>query len=104
MDYQSRMGGTTMIIILLTIASIIIITVFINWYTTHQKCKKVVRQWDERCKTDRYEKKYHRWLKEWEIVDKLNNSQRIVVVYDLPKDIGEEIMNYSLKLIEEKRK
>ena len=49
-------------------------------------------------------KKYSRWLKKWEIVDKLNNSQPIVIVYDLPKDIAEEIINDSLKLIEEKRK
>lgn len=97
-------GGTTMIIILLTLASIIIIILFYNYYHTHQINKKVVRQWVEECKTDRYEKKYHRWLKEWEIVDKLNNSQQIVVVYDLPKDIAEEIINYSLKLIGEKRK
>lgn len=93
-----------MIIICLLI--IIIITVFINWYATRQT-KKVVREWvnyTEDCKIDRYEKKYHKWLKEWEIVDRLNNSQPIVIVYDLPDDVAEEIIEYSLKLMEEKMK
>lgn len=94
-------GGTTMIIILLTLASIIIIILFYNYYHTHQINKKVVQQWVEKCKTDRYEKKYSKWLKKWEIVDKLNNSQPIVIVYDLPEDTAKEIIDYSLKLIEE---
>lgn len=99
--------GTTMIIILLTLAGIIIILLFYNYYHTQQINKKVVQErvnYTENCKINRYEKKYSRWLKKWEIVDKLNNSQPIVIVYDLPKDIAEEIINDSLKLIEEKRK
>lgn len=95
------------IICLLIIASIIIITVSINWYANRQTNKKVAQQWIEwveNYQTDKYEKKYHKWLKRWEIVDKLNNSQPIVIVYDLPDSIVEEIIDYSLKLIEEKRK
>lgn len=90
-----------MIIISLTIASIIIITVFIDWYTTHQKCKKVVQQCVEKCKIDRYEENYCEKLGIWEITDRLKNNKPIVGVYGLPKDIAEEIMDYSLKLIED---
>lgn len=43
-------------------------------------------------------------LERWEIKDRLNNGDRIVMVCDLPEDIAEEIMDYSLKLIEEKMK
>lgn len=89
------------IICLLIIASIIIITVFIDWYTTHQKSKKVVQQCYEKCQIDRYEKSYYEELKIWEIKDRLNNKNPIVGVYGLPRDIAEEIMDYSLKLIEE---
>lgn len=78
------------IICLLIIATIIIITVFLNWYANRQTNKKLVQQYVEKCKTDRYETKYYKWLKKWEIVDKLNNSQPIVIVYDLPEDIAEE--------------
>ena len=101
MDYQSRMGGTIMIIILLTIASIIIITVFIDWYTIHQKSKKVVQQCYEKCKINRYETRYYENLGIWEIKDRLNITRPMVSVYNLPDDIAEEIIDYSLKLIED---
>lgn len=89
------------IICLLIIASIIIITVFIDWYTTHQKSKKVVQQCYEKCQIDRYEKTQYKQLKLWELKDRLNQTRAIVSVYDLPDDIAEEIIDYSLKLIEE---
>lgn len=89
-----------MIIILLIIASIIIISVFIDWYITHQESKKVVQQCFKNCKINRYEKRYM-GLERWEIKDRLNNGNRIVMVCDLPDDIAEEIIDYSLKLIEE---
>lgn len=95
------------IICLLIIASIIIITVFINWYATRQTNKKVVREWvnyTEDCKINRYEKKQYPQLKLWEINDRLNRSRPVVSVYDLPDGIAEEIIDYSLKLLEEKRK
>ena len=57
----------------------------------------------EKCKIDRYKKKY-RGLERWEIKDRLNNGNRIVMVCDLPDSIAEEIMDYSLKLIEEEMK
>lgn len=38
------------------------------------------------------------------ITKRLNYGNRIVMVCDLPDDIAEEIMDYSLKLIEEKMK
>ena len=99
------MGEINMIIIcLLIIASIIIITVFIDWYTTHQKSKKVVQQCYEKCQIDRYEKTQYKQLKLWELKDRLNQTRAIVSVYDLPDDIAEEIIDYSLKLIEEKMK
>ena len=90
-----------MIIILLIIASIIIITVFIDWYTTHQKSKKVVQQCYEKCKINRYKKTRYKQLELWELKDRLNQTRAIVSVYDLPDDIAEEIIDYSLKLIEE---
>lgn len=96
-----------MIIILLTLASIIIIILFYNYYHTHQINKEVARQrvdQVEKCKIDRYEKSYYEILEIWEIKDRLNNGNPIVGVYGLPKDIAEEIINYSLKLIGEKRK
>ena len=93
-----------MIIILLTLASIIIITVFIDWYITHQESKKVVQQCYEKCQIDRYEKTQYKQLKLWELKDRLNQTRAIVSVYDLPDDIAEEIIDYSLKLIEEKMK
>ena len=89
------------IICLLIIASIIIITVFIDWYTTHQKSKKVVQQCYEKCQIDRYEKTQYKQLKLWELKDRLNQTRAIVSVYDLPDSIAEEIIDYSLKLIEE---
>ena len=90
-----------MIIILLIIASIMIISVFIDWYITHQESKKVVRQWGEKCQIDRYEKTQYKQLKLWELKDRLNQTRAIVSVYDLPDSIAEEIIDYSLKLIEE---
>ena len=90
-----------LIICVLIIASIIIITVFIDWYTTHQKSKKVVQQCYEKCQIDRYEKTQYKQLKLWELKDRLNQTRAIVSVYDLPDSIAEEIIDYSLKLIEE---
>lgn len=95
------MGGTNMIINLLIIASIITLIVFLNWYADRQTNKKVVRQWGEKCQIDRYEKRYYENLGIWEIKDRLNITRPIVSVYDLPDDIAEEIIDYSLKLIEE---
>lgn len=91
------------IICLLIIATIIIITVFINWYANRQTNKKVVRQWVEKCKIDRYEKKQYKELELWEIKDRLNNTRPIVSVYALPDDIAEEIIDYSLEIIQRKR-
>lgn len=96
-------NNCNLIICLLIIASIIILIVFLNWYANCQTNKKVVQQCYEKCKIDRYEKKYM-GLERWEIKDRLNNGNRIVMVCDLPDDIAEEIMDYSLKLIEEKMK
>lgn len=90
-----------MIIILLTIASIIIITAFIDWYITHQQSKKVLQQCYEKRKINRYEKIYYENLGIWSIKDRLNNTRPIVSVYTLPDDIAEEIIDYSLKLIED---
>lgn len=94
-----------LIICILILVSIFSIILFLNWYATYQTNKEVTRWSDrvEKCKIDRYEKKY-RGLERWEINDRLNNGNRIVMVCDLPDDIAEEIMDYSLKLIEEKRK
>ena len=89
------------IICSLIIASIIIITVFIGWYTIHQKSKKVVQQCYEKCKINRYEKRYYENLGIWEIKDRLNITRPMVSVYDLPYDVAEEIIDYSLKLIED---
>lgn len=91
------------IICVLIIVSIIIITVFLNWYADRQT-NKVVRQWGERsekCKIDRYEKSSYERLGIWEIKDRLNNTRPIVSVYGLPDDIADEIIDYSLKIIEE---
>lgn len=96
-----------LIICALIIASILIITLFLNWYANYQTNKEVARQrvdQVEKYKIDRYEKKYFRKLRKWQIIDRLNDSQSIVIIYDLPKDIGEEIIDYSLELIEEKMK
>lgn len=90
-----------MIIILLIIASLIIITVFIDWDTTHQESKKVVQQCYENCKIDRYEKTHYKQLELWELKDRLNQTRAIVSVYNLPDSIAEEIIDYSLKIIEE---
>lgn len=93
-----------LIICLLIIASIIILIVFLNWYSTHQANKEVVRQWVdqvEKCKIDRYEKTQYKQLELWELKDRLNQTRAIVSVYDLPDDIAEEIIDYSLKLIED---
>ena len=94
-----------LIICILILVSIFSIILFLNWYATYQTNKEVARWGDrvKKCKIDRYEKKY-RGLERWEINDRLNNGNRIVMVCDLPDDIAEEIMDYSLKLIEEKRK
>lgn len=88
-----------MIIILLTLASILIILLFYNWYQTN-KMENVVHELGvEGCKIDRYEKTQYKQL--WELKDRLNQTRAIVSVYDLPDDIAEEIIDYSLKLIEE---
>lgn len=94
-----------LIICILILVSIFSIILFLNWYATYQTNKEVTRWGDrvEKCKIDRYEKKY-RGLERWEIKDRLNNGNQIVMVRDLPDSIAEEIMDYSLKLIEEKMK
>lgn len=89
------------IICLLIIASIIILIVFLNWYANCQTNKKVVQQCYEKCQIDRYEKTQYKQLKLWELKDRLNQTRAIVSVYDLPDSIAEEIIDYSLKLIEE---
>ena len=95
-----------LIICILILVSVFSIILFLNWYATYQTNKEVTRWGDrvEKCKIDRYEKKYFRRLGKWQIIDRLNDSQSIVIIYDLPKDIGEEIIDYGLKLIEEKGK
>lgn len=94
-----------LIICVLILISIFSITLFLNWYANYQTNKEVARWGDrvEKCKIDRYEKRY-KGLEIWEIKDRLNNGNRIVRVCDLPDDIAEEIIDYSLKLIEEKMK
>lgn len=94
-----------LIICILILVSVFSIILFLNWYATYQINKKVARWSDrgEKCKIDRYEKRYQ-GLERWEIKDRLNNGNRIVMVCDLPDDIAEEIMDYSLKLIEENTK
>lgn len=89
------------IICSLIIASIIIILLFYNWYNTHQEGKKVEQQCFENCKIDRYEKTQYKQLELWELKDRLNQTRAIVSVYNLPDSIAEEIIDYSLKLIEE---
>lgn len=94
-------------IILLTLASIIIILLFYNYYHTQQINKKVVQKWvnyTEDCKINRYEKKQYPRLKLWELKDRLDPTLPIISIYNLPDGIAEEIIDYSLKLIEEKRK
>ena len=86
-----------LIICSLIIASIIsIILLFIDWNANRQT-KKVVQQ---KCKINRYEKRCYEGLGIWQIVDRLNNTKQIVSIYDLPDDIAEEIIDYSLKLLE----
>lgn len=94
-----------LIICILILVSVFSIILFFNWYATYQTNKEVARWGDrvEKCKIDRYGKKY-RGLGRWEIIDRLNNGNRIVMVCDLPDDIAEEIIDYSLKLIEEEMK
>lgn len=89
------------IICSLIIASIItIIIIFIDWNANRQT-KKVVQQCYKKCKINRYEKTQYKQLKLWELKDRLNQTRAIVSVYDLPDSIAEEIIDYSLKLIEE---
>ena len=95
-------NNCNLIICLLIIASIITLIVFLNWYTNRQINKKVVRQWVEPCKIDRYEKEYYEGLGIWQIKDRLSNKNPIVIVCNLPEDVAEKIVDYSLKLIEEK--
>lgn len=94
-----------LIICILILVSVFSIILFLNWYATYQTNKEVTRWGDrvEKCKIDRYEKKY-RGLERWEIKDRLNNGNRIVMVCDLPDSIAEKIIDYSLKLIEEEMK
>lgn len=87
-----------MIIILLTLASILIILLFYNYYQTN-KMENVVHE--EGCKIDRYEKTQYKQLELWELKDRLNQTRAIVSVYNLPDSIAEEIIDYSLKIIEE---
>lgn len=58
----------------------------------------------EDCKINRYEKKQYPRLKLWEIKDRLDSTRPIISIYNLPDSIAGEIIDYSLKLIEEKRK
>lgn len=88
------------IICSLIIASIIIIIIFINWNANRQT-KKVVQQCYENCKIDRYEKTHYKQLELWELKDRLDITRPLVTVYNLPDDIAEEIIDYSLKLIED---
>lgn len=88
------------IICSLIIASIITIIIFINWNANRQT-KKVVQQCYKKCKINRYEKRCYEGLGIWEIKDRLNNTRPIVSVYSLPDDVAEEIIDYSLKIIEE---
>ena len=94
-----------LIICILILVSVFSIILFLNWYATYQTNKEVTRWGDrvEKCKIDRYEKKY-RGFERWKIKDRLNNGNRIVMVCDLPDDIAEKIIDYSLKLIEEEMK
>ena len=66
--------------------------------------KPLLDKGEEACKIDRYEKTQYKQLELWELKDRLNQTRAIVSVYDLPDDIAEEIIDYSLKLIEEKMK
>lgn len=90
-----------LIICVLILVSIFSIILFLNWYANRQTNKKVVRQCYEKCQIDRYEKTQYKQLKLWELKDRLNQTRAIVSVYDLPDSIAEEIIDYSLKLIEE---
>lgn len=98
-------NNCNLIICVLILISIFSITLFLNWYANYQTNKEVARWGDrgEKCKIDRYEKRYE-GLERWVIKDRLDNGNRIVRVCDLPDDIAEEIVDYSLKLIEEKTK
>lgn len=93
-----------MIIILLTLASILIVILLYNWYQNNKMENVVHEVCVEGCKIDRYEKSYYEELGIWEIKDRLNNKNPIVGAYGLPKDIAEEIMDYSLKLLIEGKK
>ena len=93
-----------LIICVLILISIFSITLFLNWYANYQTNKKVVRQWINPCKINRYEKEYYEGLGIWQIKDRLSNKNPIVIVCNLPEDVAEEIVDYSLKLIEEKTK
>lgn len=90
--------------LIICVLSILIIILFLNWYANYQTNKEVSRQevdLVEECKIDRYEKTQYKQLKLWELKDRLNQTRAIVSVYDLPDSIAEEIIDYSLKLIEE---
>ena len=95
------MGGTNMIIILLTLASILIILLFYNYYQTNKMENVVPEVCVKGCKIDRYEKTQYKQLELWELKDRLDITRPLVTVYNLPDDIAEEIIDYSLKLIEE---
>ena len=91
-------------VFIICVLIILIIILFLNWYANYQTNKEVARQGGDRveeCKIDRYEKTQYKQLKLWELKDRLNQTRAIVSVYDLPDDIAEEIIDYSLKLIEE---
>lgn len=49
----------------------------------------------------RYEKIHLKKLKIWELRDRLNNEAPLLTLYHVPDSIAEEIIDYSLKLIEE---
>ena len=60
-----------LIICILILVSIFSIILFLNWYATYQTNKEVTRRGArvEKCKRDRYEKKYME-LERWGIKDR----------------------------------
>lgn len=48
----------------------------------------------------RYEKIHLKKLKMWELHDRLNNEIPILRLYNVPDDLAEEIIDYTLELIQ----
>lgn len=74
---------------------------FYNYYQTNKMENVVHEVCVKGCKIDRYEKTHYKQLELWELKDRLDITRPLVTVYNLPDDIAEEIIDYSLKLIEE---